>query len=75
MAKTEWLAGISFTADFAQISRRAKEMERFIAAGMDGYLSKPIRSQELDDVLAKYSAAHADSAPEQLSPAAGTTPR
>jgi signal transduction histidine kinase/CheY-like chemotaxis protein len=30
--------------------------ERCLAAGMDGYLSKPIRPQELDDILAKYMA-------------------
>ena len=30
------------------------DKERCLAAGMDGYLSKPIRSQELDEVLEKY---------------------
>jgi CheY-like chemotaxis protein len=30
------------------------DRERCIAAGMDGYLSKPIRPQELDDVLDSY---------------------
>ena len=30
--------------------------EKCLAGGMDGYLSKPIRSQELDEVLARYSA-------------------
>jgi two-component system, sensor histidine kinase and response regulator len=30
------------------------DQERFLAAGMDGYLSKPFRPQELDDVLAIY---------------------
>jgi CheY-like chemotaxis protein len=30
------------------------DRERCIAAGMDGYLSKPIRPQELDDLLSRY---------------------
>jgi two-component system sensor histidine kinase/response regulator len=37
------------------------DRERCIAAGMDGYLSKPIRAQELDEVLERYVAL---SAPE-----------
>lgn len=32
--------------------------EKCLAAGMDGYLSKPIRPQELDDVLARFGARH-----------------
>jgi len=32
------------------------DRERCIAAGMDGYISKPIRVQELDEVLDGYSA-------------------
>jgi two-component system, sensor histidine kinase and response regulator len=32
------------------------DRERCIAAGMDGYLTKPIRPQELDDVLDSYVA-------------------
>lgn len=31
------------------------DQERFAAAGMDGYLSKPIRTQELDALLSKYN--------------------
>jgi CheY-like chemotaxis protein len=30
------------------------DVERCLSAGMDGYLSKPIRPQELDDLLDKY---------------------
>jgi CheY-like chemotaxis protein len=32
------------------------DQERCLAEGMDGYLSKPIRPQELDEVLARYGA-------------------
>ena len=32
--------------------------ERCLAAGMDGYLSKPIRPQELDEVLSRYGSRH-----------------
>ncbi len=35
--------------------------ERGVAAGMDGYLSKPIRPQELDEVLDAYSSRKAGS--------------
>ena len=30
------------------------DQEKCLAAGMDGYLTKPIRPQELDDVLENY---------------------
>jgi two-component system, sensor histidine kinase and response regulator len=30
------------------------DKERYLAAGMDGYLSKPIRQQELDEILDGY---------------------
>jgi len=30
------------------------DQERCLTAGMDGYLAKPIRPQELDDILDKY---------------------
>lgn len=34
------------------------DQERCLAAGMDGYLSKPIRPQELDEALARCVARH-----------------
>ena len=34
--------------------------DRCIAAGMDGYLTKPLRSTELDDLLMKYSTGRRD---------------
>ena len=34
------------------------DQEKCLAAGMDAYLSKPIRPQELDEVLARYGARH-----------------
>jgi two-component system sensor histidine kinase/response regulator len=49
------------------------DKERCIAAGMDGYLSKPIRPQELDEVLDNYLALK-DEAPAAIDsvPAAGS---
>jgi two-component system, sensor histidine kinase and response regulator len=45
------------------------DRERCLAAGMDGYLSKPIRPQELDDLLELYSKRSAMSeAPEFVAP-------
>ena len=38
------------------------DQERCMAAGMDGYLTKPIRTQELDEVLDRYMA----SAPQEV---------
>ena len=38
------------------------DYERCIAAGMDGYLSKPIRPQELDEILERCVARRAESA-------------
>ena len=38
------------------------DRERYLAAGMDGYLSKPIRPQELDELLQVYVARRNESA-------------
>jgi signal transduction histidine kinase/CheY-like chemotaxis protein len=48
------------------------DQERCLAAGMDGYLSKPIRSQELDVILEKYSPRKPKAA--KLMPAVEATP-
>jgi len=34
------------------------DQEKCLAAGMDGYLGKPIRPQELDEALARYGVRH-----------------
>jgi CheY-like chemotaxis protein len=34
------------------------DRDKCLAAGMDGYLSKPIRPQELDEILEDYLARH-----------------
>jgi two-component system, sensor histidine kinase and response regulator len=34
------------------------DQEKCLADGMDGYLSKPIRPQELDEALARYRVRH-----------------
>ena len=41
------------------------DRERCMAVGMDGYISKPIRPQELDELLEKHVSQKANSAPRQ----------
>jgi two-component system sensor histidine kinase/response regulator len=38
------------------------DRERCLAAGMDGYLAKPIRPQELDEILESYVARRMEAA-------------
>ena len=45
------------------------DRERCIAVGMDGYLSKPIRPQELDDLLDNYLARKSNANSRELKPA------
>jgi two-component system sensor histidine kinase/response regulator len=49
------------------------DREKCMAAGMDGYLTKPIRPQELDEVLERYMASVAPV--EVLSPEVSEAPR
>jgi CheY-like chemotaxis protein len=39
------------------------DREQCLDAGMDGYITKPIRSAELDDILNQYIALRADALP------------
>jgi two-component system sensor histidine kinase/response regulator len=50
------------------------DRERCIEAGMDGYLSKPIRPQELDEVLDVYLAAPEHTSPRSTEPTAPSEP-
>jgi CheY-like chemotaxis protein len=38
------------------------DREKCLAAGMDGYLTKPIRTPELDEILKKYLARQSEPA-------------
>jgi two-component system, sensor histidine kinase and response regulator len=42
------------------------DQERCLDAGMDGYLTKPIRPQELDEILDKYVATRKEKSPRTL---------
>ena len=43
------------------------DREKCLAGGMDGYLTKPIRPQQLDELLEKYLARRAETAEAQES--------
>ena len=45
---------VSFYAPSMEAHARPEDREKCFAAGMDGYLSKPIDLKQLDDVLAVY---------------------
>ena len=46
------------------------DRERYLAAGMDEYLTKPISADELDAILNKYSSPETE--PQSLSASVGT---
>jgi len=50
------------------------DKERCISAGMDGYLSKPIRPQELDQVLDSYMAIKEEKSPSIDQPSTAESP-
>jgi two-component system sensor histidine kinase/response regulator len=48
------------------------DKERYLAAGMDGYLSKPIRQQELDEMLDGYFPGRDEAPVPETTPEPGT---
>jgi signal transduction histidine kinase/DNA-binding response OmpR family regulator len=62
--RTREKGGVKHLAIVALTAHAMKgDREKCLAAGMDGYLSKPIRTQELDAVLEKYAKHKAEKAP------------
>jgi len=50
------------------------DQERFLAAGMDGYLSKPLHPKELDEILAAQITSRSHSSTDQPSPGPQAAP-
>ena len=44
------------------------DRERYLASGMDGYLAKPIRPLELDEILVRHMARQTEPAPTPATP-------
>jgi PAS domain S-box-containing protein len=52
----------------------ARDRERCLAAGMDGYLAKPINGREMIDLVESFAAGAGHPAPEAAAPAAEASP-